>query len=188
MRSGCQEVKLIMMTEETEAQEVISVFRPWDSQAECQDTKPVVSVTSPSSTKPSLRPKQEPSLTVRPRVRPKLEPREPLRPPVISPLSIAMRGLVPALPLPRPHPALSHLSLMQRRAVQELQDLQELQMAVAQVTERKARPKKYKCDLCEACFSNNGQLKGHVRIHTGQFQILVPTLSIQRFSFRRAPV
>ena len=173
---------------ETEAQEVLSVFRPWDSQADSQDKKPVI---SPNTTKPSLRPKQEPSVTVRPAVRPKLEPsREPVRPGVISPLSIAMRGLVPALPLPlpRPHPALSHLSLMQRRAVQELQDLQELQMAVAQVTERKARPKKYKCDLCEACFSNNGQLKGHVRIHTGQFQILVPTLSIQRFSFRRAPV
>ena len=167
MRSGCQEVKLIMMTEETEAQEVISVFRPWDSQAECQDTKPLVSVTSPSSTKPSLRPKQEPSLTVRPLVRPKLEPRETVRPAVISPLSIAMRGLVPALPLPRPHPALSHLSLMQRRAVQDLQDLQ-MAVALTEVTERKSRPKKYKCDLCEACFSNNGQLRGHVRIHTGQ--------------------
>merc|ERR1719336_3254113 len=80
-----------------------------------------------------------------------------------------MRGLVPAipLPLPPPHPAISHLSIIQRRAVQ---DLQELQMAVAlsEVTERKARPKKYKCDLCEACFSNNGQLRGHVRIHTGE--------------------
>lgn len=170
---------------ETETQEVISVFRPWDSQADSQDTKPVLTgdtgVSSDTSlptftnTKPLLRPKEEPS--VRAGVRPKLEARETVspvvRPGVINPLSIAMRGLVPAipLPLPPPHPAISHLSIIQRRAVQ---DLQELQMAVAlsEVTERKARPKKYKCDLCEACFSNNGQLRGHVRIHTGKLSQL----------------
>ena len=154
-RSGCQEVKLEREMERSEeTQEVRSVFRPWDSRADSEERKPL------GSAKPSLRLKQEPSLTVRPALRPKLEPA------VINPLSIAMRGLVPALPLP-------HLSLMQRRAVQELQDLQELQLAVAQVSERKARPKRYKCDLCEACFSNNGQLKGHVRIHTGQSQIKI---------------
>lgn len=32
---------------------------------------------------------------------------------------------------------------------------------------RKQRPKKYKCPHCEVGFSNNGQLKGHIRIHTG---------------------
>lgn len=34
---------------------------------------------------------------------------------------------------------------------------------------RKQRPKKYKCPHCNVAFSNNGQLKGHVRIHTGRF-------------------
>ena len=178
LRSGRQEVKLrtTMMTETSEAQEVISVFRPWDSQTEAQDTKPVLSPSQPSQ--PGLRPKQEPP------VRPKLEPRETARPAVrpgvrpavrassvISPLSIAMRGLVPALPLPLPsrphHPGLAHLSLLQRLQVQDLQDLQ-MAVALTEAGERKARPKKYKCDLCEACFSNNGQLRGHVRIHTGQ--------------------
>lgn len=33
---------------------------------------------------------------------------------------------------------------------------------------RKQRPKKFKCTYCDVAFSNNGQLKGHVRIHTGK--------------------
>ncbi|KAF5298109.1 hypothetical protein FQA39_LY02533 [Lamprigera yunnana] len=33
---------------------------------------------------------------------------------------------------------------------------------------RKQRPKKYRCPHCEVGFSNNGQLKGHIRIHTGE--------------------
>lgn len=35
------------------------------------------------------------------------------------------------------------------------------------LTARKQRPKKFKCPHCNVAFSNNGQLKGHVRIHTG---------------------
>lgn len=35
------------------------------------------------------------------------------------------------------------------------------------ITNRKQRPKKYKCPHCDVGFSNNGQLKGHIRIHTG---------------------
>lgn len=34
----------------------------------------------------------------------------------------------------------------------------------------KARPKKYRCPFCQVGFSNNGQLKGHVRIHTGKLK------------------
>lgn len=34
---------------------------------------------------------------------------------------------------------------------------------------RKQRPKKYKCPHCDVGFSNNGQLKGHIRIHTGEY-------------------
>ncbi|XP_004533576.1 early growth response protein 1 [Ceratitis capitata] len=33
---------------------------------------------------------------------------------------------------------------------------------------RKQRPKKFKCPHCDIAFSNNGQLKGHIRIHTGE--------------------
>lgn len=32
---------------------------------------------------------------------------------------------------------------------------------------KKLRPKKFRCHYCNVAFSNNGQLKGHLRIHTG---------------------
>lgn len=37
------------------------------------------------------------------------------------------------------------------------------------LSSRKQRPKKFKCPHCDVAFSNNGQLKGHIRIHTGKF-------------------
>lgn len=37
---------------------------------------------------------------------------------------------------------------------------------------KKMRPKKFRCQYCDVAFSNNGQLKGHVRIHTGQLIFL----------------
>ncbi|XP_067145086.1 Krueppel-like factor 16 [Centruroides vittatus] len=33
---------------------------------------------------------------------------------------------------------------------------------------KKQRPKRFQCPHCHVSFSNNGQLKGHVRIHTGE--------------------
>lgn len=42
---------------------------------------------------------------------------------------------------------------------------------VKMMTARKQRPKKFKCPHCDVAFSNNGQLKGHIRIHTGEFVI-----------------
>lgn len=33
---------------------------------------------------------------------------------------------------------------------------------------KKLRPKKFKCSECPMTFSNNGQLRGHFRIHTGK--------------------
>ena len=34
-------------------------------------------------------------------------------------------------------------------------------------TQKKQRPKRFQCPHCRVSFSNNGQLKGHIRIHTG---------------------
>ncbi|XP_025018651.1 zinc finger protein 354A [Tetranychus urticae] len=34
--------------------------------------------------------------------------------------------------------------------------------------QKKQRPKRFKCVHCDVSFSNNGQLKGHIRIHTGE--------------------
>ncbi|XP_015585277.1 Krueppel-like factor 14 [Cephus cinctus] len=33
---------------------------------------------------------------------------------------------------------------------------------------KKLRPKKFRCEYCNVAFSNNGQLRGHTRIHTGE--------------------
>lgn len=41
---------------------------------------------------------------------------------------------------------------------------------VKMMTARKQRPKKFKCPHCDVAFSNNGQLKGHIRIHTGKIR------------------
>lgn len=37
---------------------------------------------------------------------------------------------------------------------------------------KKLRPKKFRCPHCDVAFSNNGQLKGHIRIHTGALKTL----------------
>lgn len=42
---------------------------------------------------------------------------------------------------------------------------------------RKQRPKRFKCPHCDVAFSNNGQLKGHVRIHTGKLHLYNFTIS-----------
>nr|XP_031842877.1 Krueppel-like factor 16 [Nomia melanderi] len=33
---------------------------------------------------------------------------------------------------------------------------------------KKHRPKNFRCEHCDVAFSNKGQLKGHIRIHTGE--------------------
>ena len=97
----------------------------------------------------------------------------------LSPVDIALRGLDkqrsllnPSFPFP-PSPSfpfptspsleqLSHLMRLSNSLVTE--DLaHQLQLG-----ERRARPKKFRCSECGAGFSNNGQLRGHVRIHTGE--------------------
>lgn len=35
--------------------------------------------------------------------------------------------------------------------------------------QKKQRPKKFQCPHCRVSFTNNGQLKGHIRIHTGKW-------------------
>lgn len=38
---------------------------------------------------------------------------------------------------------------------------------------KKQRPKRFRCPHCQVAFSNNGQLKGHVRSHTGTFNSFI---------------
>lgn len=52
------------------------------------------------------------------------------------------------------------------RSMEEAVQMIHRQDAVAKQM-KKMRPKKFRCQYCDVAFSNNGQLKGHVRIHTG---------------------
>ncbi|XP_011140278.1 early growth response protein 1-like [Harpegnathos saltator] len=53
------------------------------------------------------------------------------------------------------------------RSVEEaVQMVHRQDVAVKQM--KKMRPKKFRCQHCNMAFSNNGQLIGHVRIHTGE--------------------
>lgn len=47
------------------------------------------------------------------------------------------------------------------------------QQDVAAKQMKKLRPKKFRCEHCNVAFSNNGQLKGHIRIHTGKLSITI---------------
>ena len=38
---------------------------------------------------------------------------------------------------------------------------------------KKSRPKRFRCTHCNTAFSNNGQLKGHIRTHTGKNLIII---------------
>ncbi|XP_029172348.1 zinc finger protein 160-like [Nylanderia fulva] len=53
------------------------------------------------------------------------------------------------------------------RSVEEAMQLVHRQDVVAKQM-KKMRPKKFRCQYCDVAFSNNGQLKGHIRIHTGE--------------------
>ncbi|XP_014469487.1 PREDICTED: Krueppel-like factor 16 [Dinoponera quadriceps] len=53
------------------------------------------------------------------------------------------------------------------RSVEEAVQMVHRQDAAAKQM-KKMRPKKFRCQHCNMAFSNNGQLTGHVRIHTGE--------------------
>lgn len=61
------------------------------------------------------------------------------------------------------------LSLMEQEYARVLAE----EAAAKQMSAKKQRPKKFKCPHCDVAFSNNGQLKGHIRIHTGKFGKLI---------------
>jgi hypothetical protein len=51
----------------------------------------------------------------------------------------------------------------------ETMDNAAVQMLQRQAKEpKKLRSKRFRCERCNVAFSNNGQLKGHIRIHTGK--------------------
>lgn len=60
-------------------------------------------------------------------------------------------------------------TLTQGYALEEYARVLQQEHQIKILNSRKQRPKKYKCPHCDVGFSNNGQLKGHIRIHTGLY-------------------
>ncbi|KAJ6219334.1 hypothetical protein RDWZM_005146 [Blomia tropicalis] len=46
--------------------------------------------------------------------------------------------------------------------------IEQQQNLIERPSSKKQRPKRFQCPHCQVSFSNNGQLKGHIRIHTGE--------------------
>lgn len=74
-------------------------------------------------------------------------------PPVTDPATMSYLGLDPFT-----------LTIMEQEYARVLAE----EAVSKQMSAKKQRPKKFKCPHCDVAFSNNGQLKGHIRIHTGE--------------------
>uniref|UniRef100_A0AAR5PJ47 C2H2-type domain-containing protein n=1 Tax=Dendroctonus ponderosae TaxID=77166 RepID=A0AAR5PJ47_DENPD len=74
-------------------------------------------------------------------------------------------NLAQHLGLPANDPLLLE-SFAQGYALEEYARVLSQEQQTKLLASKKQRPKKYKCPHCDVGFSNNGQLKGHVRIHT----------------------
>lgn len=73
------------------------------------------------------------------------------------------------------------LSSSSANSANELQKLaieqQQHQNSLLERTPKKQRPKRFQCPHCQVSFSNNGQLKGHIRIHTGRCQFILQLIA-----------
>jgi len=67
------------------------------------------------------------------------------------------------------HPAILPAGFYTRSMEEAVQMVHRQDVAAKQM--KKMRPKKFRCQYCDVAFSNNGQLKGHVRIHTGWLKL-----------------
>ena len=141
------------------------IFRPWGEEGESKRAAVAVvkeEESSSSAVKQETPPSHSSSLT---------------------PVDIALRGLEQRqrqLPrstsFPFPSPASPPFPFASSPSLEQLSQLMRLSNSLAtedlahqlQLNERRTRPKKFRCSECGAGFSNNGQLRGHVRIHTGE--------------------
>jgi len=83
-------------------------------------------------------------------------------------VDLIQTNLAQHLGLPPNDPLLLE-SIAQGYALEEYARVLNQEQQSKLLSAKKQRPKKYKCPHCDVGFSNNGQLKGHIRIHTGKF-------------------
>ncbi|XP_063703094.1 zinc finger protein 358 [Culicoides brevitarsis] len=147
------------------------LFRPWDTAN--NNTKLDISENSnssspspaqlPSSPAPSSIASSSSPLRLKPFSRIPVSPASELSPivqnsafiypPTADPAAMSYLGLDPYT-----------LTIMEQEYARVLAE----EAAAKQMSAKKQRPKKFKCPHCDVAFSNNGQLKGHIRIHTGE--------------------
>ncbi|KAK2719513.1 early growth response protein 1-like [Artemia franciscana] len=160
-----------------------SIFRPWDDPKEAQqcplkrrDDKKVETKKTRGSdpTKVSLSSEDEYKLLYEQQIHHQNF--------IVAQQQMSLVGLSQQLSIPSPVLSLSDSasSANWKGLVDTLESLSPLQLASLGIepstsamqfihqAQRKPRPKKFRCPHCGVGFSNNGQLKGHIRSHTGE--------------------
>lgn len=99
--------------------------------------------------------------------------------PTMYPQDIVQANIANYLGLPASDPLLLE-SVTQGFAIEEYARVLSQEHQAKMLAAKKQRPKKYKCPHCDVGFSNNGQLKGHIRIHTGTFNNIPENCIINR--------
>ncbi|OQR67374.1 Krueppel factor 15-like, partial [Tropilaelaps mercedesae] len=129
-----------------------AIFRPWDAAAEDSSSE------SSSGSRPSSvsSPESSPML-VRPQ--PLLAPAAAIDVLPVTQMPASALGYPPELLLSELWLAELDRSVMLAAGVDAAAKLKKASVQ---------RPKKFNCPHCDVCFSNNGQLKSHIRIHTGE--------------------
>lgn len=164
------------------------IFRPWDSIIKSQDVAQdsTVSTTTNDEEKHDIKEihKNEGETEAKSGFRPikKIEKPSPetkshvtVQPPLPVDYSLEAYSMYPDMVQANlaqslgltPNDPLFMESMVQGIALEEYARVLNQEHQAKILASRKQRPKKYKCPHCDVGFSNNGQLKGHIRIHTG---------------------
>uniref|UniRef100_A0A336K9R4 CSON015592 protein n=1 Tax=Culicoides sonorensis TaxID=179676 RepID=A0A336K9R4_CULSO len=122
-----------------------------------QNNSPLKVNYTPEASPLKLRPFSHLAHPISPASIPEMSPTLPgpsfMYPPVTDPAAMSYLGLDPYT-----------LTIMEQEYARVLAE----EAVSKQMSAKKQRPKKFKCPHCDVAFSNNGQLKGHIRIHTGE--------------------
>lgn len=73
-----------------------------------------------------------------------------------------------AYPMANPNLMVPYMGFNEMAMQQEIARVMAEEARIKMISAKKQRPKNFKCPHCVVAFSNNGQLKGHIRIHTGK--------------------
>ena len=153
----------------TQSTTASSLFRPWDAMAAMQTQLQFSGATLPGMTSKHQVNNQFGSLMYSQQAYAAFLARMPTFPPMIPPFpSLPPPAMAPFRANPRfclkTEPSSSIEPILDVGGAPEIPD----KLAELNESSKKSRPKKFQCPHCQVSFSNNGQLKGHIRIHTGE--------------------